>query len=47
MAMTASDTLIVQVKTERGTTDATIETIKLSQGYFHNEMGYKVKSAGA
>jgi hypothetical protein len=26
-------------KTERGTTDATFDTIKLSQGYFHNELG--------
>ncbi len=46
MAMTTSDTVIVPVKTERGTTDETIETIKLSQGYFHNELGYKVKRAG-
>ena len=46
MAMTASDTVIVPVKTERGTTDATIETIKLSKRYFHNELGYKVKRAG-
>ncbi len=38
--------IFLHFKTMRGTTDATIETIKLSQGYFHNELGYKVKRAG-